>query len=213
VIYLSGVSSAPLRELQHPRIGIMVQPGNGYSRQVGDGYYHNWAADNGCFAGSVFGSGIAFRGWDWLAWLNHMPRAGCLFAVCPDVLGDWALTNALAQKWMGQVRALGFPVAYVAQDGVPQDKVPWLDFDCLFVGGTTAYKLSSAAYDLMAEAQRWGKWTHMGRVNSFRRLRAAASAGYDSADGTFLKFGPNANLPRLLGWMERLHREPFLHER
>ena len=36
----------------------------------------------------------------------------------------------------------------------------------------------------MAEAKRRRKWVHMGRVNSERRIRYAASIGCDSIDGT-----------------------------
>jgi hypothetical protein len=49
----------------------------------------------------------------------------------------------------------------------------------------------------------------MGRVNSLRRLRLAARDGYDSVDGTFLAFGPDKNLPRLLAYLRRA-TEPTL---
>ena len=58
------------------------------------------------------------------------------------------------------------------------------------------------SWPLFAEAKRRGLATHMGRVNSGRRFRLARDVGYDSADGTFLAFGPDANLPRLLSWIE-----------
>ena len=41
----------------------------------------------------------------------------------------------------------------------------------------------------------------MGRVNSERRYRYAADIGCDSADGTYLTFGPDQNLPRLMAWI------------
>ncbi len=46
---------------------------------------------------------------------------------------------------------------------------------------------------------------HCGRVNSLKRLRYAASIGCQSADGTFLAYGPDRNLPVLLGWLHTLH--------
>lgn len=49
----------------------------------------------------------------------------------------------------------------------------------------------------------------MGRVNSLRRLRHAAAIGCDSADGTYLAFGPDRNLPRLLDWIGAVN-EPDL---
>jgi hypothetical protein len=36
--------------------------------------------------------------------------------------------------------------------------------------------------------------------------------GCDSADGTFLTFGPDVNLPRLLAWLERADEKPMLWE-
>jgi hypothetical protein len=207
VIYLSGHSCSTLVELKNPRLGLLAQPGNGYARVTHE--YPAWAADNGCFA-----QGLAFNGWAWLAWLYRLPRESCLFAVAPDIVGDWAGTNSLFTTWGGRVRAEGFPVAYVAQDGLPVDKVPWLELDVIFAGGSTAWKLSSAMYDLAAEAKRRGKRTHMGRVNSWARLRAAASAGYDSADGNYLANGRcEKRLPDLVRWLERLDRQPFLPER
>ena len=41
----------------------------------------------------------------------------------------------------------------------------------------------------------------MGRVNSLRRVRYTEAIGCDTVDGTYLTFGPNMNLPNLLGWL------------
>jgi hypothetical protein len=69
------------------------------------------------------------------------------------------------------------------------------------LGGTTTWKLSTAAARLTAQARRHGLWVHMGRINSRRRLRHAAAIGCHSADGTYLAYGPDKNLPKLLGWL------------
>jgi len=45
----------------------------------------------------------------------------------------------------------------------------------------------------------------MGRVNSYKRLALANSWGVDTADGTFLGFGPTQNLPRLCSWLDKLN--------
>jgi hypothetical protein len=50
----------------------------------------------------------------------------------------------------------------------------------------------------------------MGRVNSLKRLRIANSFGCDSADGTYLAFGPDINLTRARGWMPQVHQQPSL---
>jgi hypothetical protein len=91
-------------------------------------------------------------------------------------------------------------VAFVAQDGLESLTVPWDDFDVLFIGGTTEWKLGPQARALVADAKARGKWVHMGRVNSERRYRYAHAIGCDSVDGTYLTFGPDENLPKLLRW-------------
>jgi hypothetical protein len=56
--------------------------------------------------------------------------------------------------------------------------------DALFIGASTEWKLGPSAEALVAQAKDRGKWVHMGRVNSHRRIRYAASIGCDSVDGT-----------------------------
>ena len=99
---------------------------------------------------------------------------------------------------------------FIAQDGATKD-LPWGDFDCLFIGGTTNWKLSQSAGDLIAEAKKNHKWVHVGRVNSYRRLNLVSILGADSCDGTFLAFGPDKNLPRLLRWFDYLKEQPSLN--
>ena len=48
----------------------------------------------------------------------------------------------------------------------------------------------------MRAAKRAGKWIHVGRVNSERRIRWAASLGADSIDGTGWAVWRDTNLPR-----------------
>jgi hypothetical protein len=100
-----------------------------------------------------------------------------------------------------KIRALGYRVAFVAQDGWTPETTPWDEFDVLFVGGSTGFKFRGGR-DAVRAAKRHGMWCHMGRVNSLDRLRASIGIGCDSADGTFLKFGPDKNWPRLLRWLE-----------
>ena len=47
-------------------------------------------------------------------------------------------------------------------------------------------------------------------MNSLRRLVACQVAGYDSADGTYVKYGPDVNGPRVVGWLARLKAQPPL---
>lgn len=208
--YLTGASSKGSEEVAFERgLGLMIQPGNSYHLKVH--LYPFWAADNGAFTKSPGGfSEERFR--KMLAREHLREQAGgCLFVVAPDrlevlsdgsVIGDAVGTLKMFPYWAREIRAAGFPVALVAQNGLETmlDQVPWGLVDVLFIGGDTEWKLSDAARVCLVEARRRGKGTHMGRVNSFKRLAHAASALIDTADGTFLMFGPKANLPRLLGW-------------
>jgi hypothetical protein len=199
LIYLSGAQHPDLP----PSVGRMHTPMMGNRVELGT----VWAADTGCFGAPEKHTDDGYLRW-LAARAAHAGR--CLFATAPDVVGDAAATLERSAPMLPRVRGAGFRAALVAQDGLESLDVPWDAFDALFVGGTTGWKLSEAAYRLVAEAKRRGKWAHMGRVNSWPRLRAAALSGYDSADGTFLAFGPDKNLPRLAGWLGRLERQPAL---
>jgi hypothetical protein len=120
-----------------------------------------------------------------------MPVDRCLFATAPDVVADAAATLELSAPMLPRIAKLGYRPALVAQDGLEDLAVPWAEFDALFIGGTTAWKVGDAAAALAIEAKRRGKWVHMGRVNSLRRMRYAESIGCDSADGTLLRFDPS----------------------
>ncbi|MFF9040515.1 hypothetical protein ACF090_34190 [Streptomyces sp. NPDC014892] len=88
--------------------------------------------------------------------------------------------------------------------------LPWDAFDVLFLAGSTEWKLGAVAERLAREAKARGKGVHMGRVNSRTRLGIAEWFGCDSADGTYLAYGPDRNLPRLLRWIDELDGRPSL---
>jgi hypothetical protein len=92
------------------------------------------------------------------------------------------------------------PASLVAQDGLENLNVPWRTFDVLFIGGTTEWKLGPDVRTLIEEATERRKPVHMGRVNSKKRLRYAKSIGCSTADGTYITFGPDKNLPIALSW-------------
>jgi hypothetical protein len=197
-LYLSGVANPVLEpHADRESLGLMVGPGGGTYSKVGA--YGLFAADNGCFS-----KGDSFDANEWLTFLDQLPRESCLLATAPDVVGDAAATLERSAEWLPVIRSMGFPAALVAQDGLEDLEVPWDTFDVLFIGGSTEWKLSDAAADLMSEAKLRGKWVHVGRVNSFKRVKWSVANGADSMDGTFLAFGPKTNLPRLLTWLDFL---------
>lgn len=181
-------------------LGMIATPAQGNTIPPGVG----WVADNGCFGGGYPGDD------GYLSWLSERANDRCRFAVAPDVVADHEATLERSAPMLARIRAM-VPVAFVGQNGATPDTVPWGAFDALFVGGDTAWKLGGTARGLVAEANRRGVWTHMGRVNSLARLRYAHAIGCDSVDGTYLAFGPDTNLPKLLGWL-RAVAEPVLFE-
>lgn len=190
----------------------MIQPGNSYHLKLDR--YPFWAADNGAFT-RVAGGFSPERFREMLARPELQEHSGrCLFVVAPDVVevtdagprGDARATLQQFPGWAREIRAAGFPVALVAQNDLESmlGEVPWDLVDVLFIGGDTAWKLSDAAHRCVEYARALGKRTHMGRVNSLGRLSRAAAMMCDTADGTFLRFGPDTNLPRLTRWLDRL---------
>lgn len=208
--YFTGVSTKGVIEhLDRYPLAIMLQPDNHYERHRRT--YGTWAVDNGCYALRHTLTGgpddIAIkktfeeRWWKWVTRLAD-GTPGCAFVVAPDVVADAQATLAWSRPWLAKIRALGFPAALVAQNGLEDMDVPWDEFDVLFIGGTTEWKLSPMAALLVSEARQRGKEIHMGRVNSHRRITIAAQMGCDSVDGTYLRFSPTENLPKLLSWLE-----------
>lgn len=183
-----AITTGLLGQIATPASGNRIPPGVG------------WIADNAVFAGKYPGDDAYLT---WLAGRVHL-ASDCRFAVAPDVVGDAVATLAVSAPMLPRIRALGYRVALVAQDGLEHLHVPWNDFDCLFIGGTTGWKLGAPARRLITEAKQRGRWVHMGRVNSRRRIQYAHHVGCDSADGTYLAFGPDRNLPSLTDWLREI---------
>lgn len=190
-----------------------------------------WCADNGCFTDN-WDEG---KWWAWLVANQHRADS-CLFAVAPDVVGDAWRSHLRSYPWLEKIRKLGYPVAYVLQNRAECHPVPWHDLNVVFLGGSlecvpcgyifkedrkpqrdepcphcgrvlTEWKTGEAARALTAEAKRRGKWVHAGRVNSLKRLRYMQAIGCDSADGTYITFGPDVNLPKALGWLRNVNTQ------
>lgn len=204
MIYLSGAVRPEL--LTIPNTGFMLTPNMGNRPDLS---VTPWGADTGCFSAAQ-----SYRHGRYITWLEEtmaVYRSTCLFVTAPDVVGDAAATWARSAPLLPLIRALGYPAALVAQDGIERMTIAYDAFDVLFIGGTTAWKLSAFVRDvLVPEALAQGKEPHMGRVNSETRLRYARDIGCRSADGTFLAFGPDKNLPRVRRWMTGLRLQRSL---
>lgn len=171
--------------LVSPRSGNRILPGQ------------RWAADND-----------AFCAWDEGRFVRMLCRVeaspACLFVVAPDVPFNARATLERLDQWWWEIRGRGLPVAFAAQDGAEDLETPWDRLDALFLAGSTAWKLSRAAEDLAREAKARGRWVHMGRVNSRRRMRHAIEIGCDSIDGTGFSRFPDKYLTRALVWLREL---------
>ena len=197
MIYLSGKKIKCTDE-----IGVMLSFNAGKIIKHG---HPMFAVDNGCFAQAGKYSDDGF-----LKWLDTLDRKNCLFASAPDVVGDAIATRKISYPMLSKIRELGFKAAYIVQDGETKDTIQWGEIDAIFVGGSTKWKLSQSASDIVKSAKSKGKWVHMGRVNSFKRIQYAKAIGCDSVDGTFLVFGPDKNERKLRSWLNRLKTQPML---
>lgn len=194
MLYLSGAKNKHVLPYMEARvIGLIQGPKSGYAL---DGI-KVWAQDNGCFTNTYPGDDA------YLAILERQKehRDRCLFATAPDVVGDAVETIKRSTPMLPRIRDAGYPAALVGQDGMEDLEVPWHLVDVLFVGGSTEWKMSEGAAGLIAEAHSLGKKVHCGRVNSGKRFKHFEDMGVESCDGTFLAFGPEVNLKRLLKWI------------
>ena len=160
---------------RHPNLGRLLTPRHTSSAErTAEGGYE-WAADNDCFTGL-----------DERAFCRMLDRIdglpGCRFVTCPDVVGDHDLTRALWDDWAPLITAASQIPAFVLQDGARWDEVP--AGVPLFIGGSTDYKLGPDCAELVRRARSEGRWVHMGRVNSAKRMSYAASIGCQSVDGS-----------------------------
>jgi len=147
-----------------------------------------FACDNGAF--SAFNKRLFAR------MIQDVLPYGPEWLVLPDVVACSRVTIGLYDWWASRVLPIELaeqvPYALVAQDGLEDcDWDYWLpQAACLFIGGSTDFKLSREAAVLAQLAKQQGLAVHMGRVNSIKRLLYAAEIGCDSIDGmSFNKFG------------------------
>lgn len=135
-----------------------------------------WAIDNGAF--SAFNE-RAFRA---LLERESHHRENCIFVCAPDVVGSARRTLELFSHWRPLLK--DWPVALVCQDGQEDLPIPWSDLAAVFIGGTTAWKVCTAAAACIKAAKAFGKWAHVGRVNDPARFAYFEELGADSIDGT-----------------------------
>ena len=229
ILLVSGASSTLRGIPLDAPVGHLVTPHTWNSIEAVSCSGRPWAADNGCgprqdgTPGALDEEAFEQMMQKIRAICQHQPtRCWPLFVVVPDVVAD---AEATLERWYRYQKALRLGLmsnerlAFVAQDGSEQQgMIPWGQmYNVLFVGGSTEWKESPAALDVVREAKDRGLRVHIGRVNSERRLRlfddiGRADDGYprgiDSIDGTQFSMFPDKYIPR---WCQRL--QPSERER
>ena len=196
--YLSGATgdASIARRLAADGIGLMVQPGHSLHKRID--WFPFWAAD--------IGKKFSPDADAYLDYLDRLPRTP-LFVVSPDHFPDAAESLRRGLEYAPIIREMGFKAAVVAQDGAENLHWPWDELDCLFLGGVpgepkSEWKVSAAAEGLALRARNAGKQVHMGRCQPGRLLRAR-QMGCTSMDGTYVKYGPEINAPKLAHALRR----------
>lgn len=137
-----------------------------------------YALDNGAFIAwtkkEKFNEEAFMEHCEWAGGAGVQP----LWVVVPDVVTDASATLAAWHEWAPRLRKFGWPLAFAAQDGHEPGDVP-ADADVVFIGGSTDWKLQAIRPFCAAH-----KRVHVGRVNTYGRLRLCADSGAESCDGT-----------------------------
>jgi hypothetical protein len=135
-----------------------------------------WAIDNGAFAK-----------FDREAFVSLLKREEyhkdrCLFVTVPDVVGSARRTLEVFEHWRDQLG--GWKLALACQDGQEHLPIPWEHIAAVFIGGSTNFKASIHATQIIKAANAIGKWVHVGRVNHPERYEHFEQLGVDSIDGS-----------------------------
>lgn len=179
-------------------IGAMATP---YKAHTSTGILHAiergaaWCLDNGCYIRYEPAAIVSMlKRWQGLQ--------GCKFVVVPDVVRNHDETMLLFRAWVGTYEQYNYPCAFVLQNGVTPDNVPYGSIAAVFIGGDDRFKYSDTVRRIVARAKQRGLWVHMGRVNTQQRIKYAASIGCDSVDGTSVVRFMTTNLPKLIPFHE-----------
>lgn len=153
--------------------GQLLTPLTGYRLRDPD---RPWAIDNGGFKRLNIPRLLAL-----LAREEHQ-RHKCLFVAVPDIVASAQRTLELFDHF--EPLLSGWNLALVCQDGQESLRIPWDRIAAIFIGGSTNWKGSACAEQIIKTAKLLGKHTHVGRVNDPERWKHFEQMGVDTADGT-----------------------------
>jgi hypothetical protein len=132
-----------------------------------------YAIDNGAYSG--------FKEADFVSLLKREQHCKdeCLFVCIPDKVGSHTETVNMWEQY--KHLADGWTRAFVAQDGFSGFPP---DAEACFIGGTTAFKDSKAADEIVVYALAAGMHVHIGRVNEKKRFWHFHDLGAHTCDGS-----------------------------
>ena len=136
---------------------------------------------HGCPYGLDNGAFTQFDEAKWRRQLIEAREHRPLFVCLPDIVGSARRTLELFRHFAPVT--VGLPRALVLQDGIGQFDLPWSQIDAVFVGGSDQFKVSTEAFDAARTAKLLGKWVHVGRVNTAKRVEQWVGVA-DSCDGS-----------------------------
>jgi hypothetical protein len=150
-------------------------------------WWMDWALDNGAFPAWENKTPFDFdKFYSTLEESRRVKRPR--WVVVPDCVANRAETLRLWGEHASRVAEYGYPLAFVAQDGMTPDDIP-SNADVVFIGGTTHWKWTN----LKAFTSSFPR-IHVGRVGSERMLWMAHEAGAESCDSSgWFREGDNLN--------------------
>lgn len=200
ILFVNGGTKTVYSMTEHrDHLGILLSPacGNGIERTISSGL--PWAIDNGAFSGFDAEAYMKL-----VAKCEGHQRHGLRWVTAPDVVGDHDATLALFDQWGMYLMRRHLPIAFVAQDGCTRGDIPWDYIECLFIGGTTEWKLSQHVVTLILVAKMKCIPVHVGRVNSRKRIRWCFDQGVASVDGTSMSRFSETYLPKFTAYIAGL---------
>jgi hypothetical protein len=132
-----------------------------------------YGLDNGCFSGELPKC--------WPRLLEEAEEHRPVFVCMPDVVGSARRTADLFKYFERQTN--GLPRALVLQDGIGDVEITWSLIQAVFIGGSDDFKVSREAIQAAQCAKMLGKWVHVGRVNTAKRVQNWLGLA-DSIDGS-----------------------------
>ncbi len=212
-LFVNGATKTVDKFQGHEHLGRLVQPRSWNNLEDLANSGMPYGADNDALKG--IDPLAIVKMWSALA---KVKNDNLKFVTAPDAVemtedgphGDWNGTLWMWKGWKKSLKDLGLPAAIVTQDGASVDTVPWDDIAALFIGGSTAWKFSKTSALLIRVAAHRGKWVHVGRVNSMKRLRYLDGLPVDSFDGGQFSMYPDTYIPKYLDRLT-VKQEGFLH--